>query len=191
MGTYTRIATGDALTVLGQIPTGSLHSCVTSPPYWLLRDYEVEAQLGLEPTPQEYVNRLVQVFDEVFRVLRDDGTCWIVLGDTYLNKSLALIPDRFAIAMCAAGWLLRNRIIWHKPNGTPSSVKDRFTVDFEEMFFFAKSEQYYFEQQFVPFSESFLERMRRFVSNGEQFDPARHKNHDRQCGMKTMEHLAK
>jgi DNA modification methylase len=86
MKNYTRIATGDALTVLRQIPSASINACVTSPPYWLLRDYESEGQIGLEPTPQEYVGRLVEVFDEVRRALRDDGTCWVVLGDTYFGS---------------------------------------------------------------------------------------------------------
>ena len=200
------------------IPTSSFNSSVTSPAYWLLRDYEVEGQMGLEPSPQEYINRLVRVFDEVFRVLRDDGTCWVVLGDTYFGrgkgagyrgpckenfrfqrkpikvggqpKSLALIPSRFAIAMTDRGWILRNRIIWHKPDATPASVKDRFTVDFEEMFFFTKSKRYYFNQQFVSLEPETEGRIERFIRNGEQFDPARHKSYDRQGGMKMMERLA-
>ena len=84
--TYIRIATGDALTVLRQIPSESVHSCVTSPPYWRVRDYEADGQIGLEPTPQEFVERLCGVFDEVRRVLRPDGTCWIVLGDKVLQE---------------------------------------------------------------------------------------------------------
>jgi site-specific DNA-methyltransferase (adenine-specific) len=190
VGTYARIATGDALAVLRQIPSASIHSCITSPAYWQQRDYEVEGQMGWEPTPQEYISRLIRVFDEVRRVLRDDGTCWVVLGDTYRNKSLALIPDSFAIAMTGAGWILRNRIIWYKTNAMPSSIKDRFTVDFEEMFFFVQSDRYYFEQQIVPYSALTEKRIRRFVNNGERFDPARHKSYDRHSGMRITEHLA-
>ena len=74
------------------IPTSSINSSVASPPYWLLRDYGVEGQLGLEPSPQEYINRLVGVFDEVYRVLRDDGTCWVVLGDTYYGSRKSRLP---------------------------------------------------------------------------------------------------
>jgi DNA modification methylase len=170
----TRIATGDALTVTRLLPNESIHSCVTSPPYWMLRDYEVAGQIGREPTPEEYVDNLCLVFDEVRRALRADGTCWVVLGDTYLgrekragrgrvgkerfgsrrkpagidmSKSLAQIPSRFAIAMAARGWILRNAVIWHKPNAIPTSVKDRFTIDYEVLFFFAKSGRYYFHRQ--------------------------------------------
>ena len=173
--TYTRIATGDALTILRQLPSELVYTCVTSPPYWLLRDYQVDGQIGLEPTVQEYIERLCAVFDEVRRTLRRDGTCWVVLGDTYFGsrkgagfsgprmesfhfqrkpterggtaKSLALIPSRFAIAMTDRGWILRNTIIWHKPNAIPSPVKDRFTLDYEFLFFFAKDRRYYFDRQ--------------------------------------------
>ncbi len=152
--TYTRIATGDARTVLRQMPSESVHSCVTSPPYWKLRDYEADGQIGLESTPQEYVERLCGVFDEVWRTLRDDGTCWVVLGDTYYGrnksgraKSLAMIPSRLAIALTDRGWVLRNVIVWHKPNVIPTSIKDRFTIDHEFVLFFAKSPKYYFDRQ--------------------------------------------
>lgn len=145
-------------------------------------------QLGLEPTPQLYIAHLTAIFEEVKRVLKEDGTCWVNLGDSYsgswgnygsrsgeqrdvtveqkarrgsfsesflppasrcdvAEKSLVQIPSRFAIAMTDAGWILRNEIIWHKPNCMPSSVEDRFTVDFEKMFFFTKSKKYYFEPQ--------------------------------------------
>jgi len=109
-------------------------------------------QLGLEPTPQLYIQHLVGIFDEVKRVLKKTGTCWVNLGDTYggttkTAKSLAQIPSRFAIAMTDSGWILRNEIIWWKRNCMPSSAKDRFTVDFEKLFFFTKSKRYYFEQQ--------------------------------------------
>ena len=125
--------------------------------------------LGLEPTFELYIKHLCDIFDEVKRVLRKDGTCWVNLGDSYwgsgqggadyggreivpesnfghvsrgknyLNKSLCLIPQRFAIEMVNRGWILRNTLIWHKPNCMPSSAKDRFTVDFEYVFFFTKS----------------------------------------------------
>ena len=147
---------------------------------------KVDLQLGLEPTPQEYINKLCNIFDEVKRVLRKDGTCWVNLGDTYGGsngvgwketientnrkigggenkslkkelgiqsgqaKSLCLIPFRFSIEMVNRGWILRNVIIWHKPNCMPSSVKDRFTVDFEYLFFFVKSNKYWFETQYEP-----------------------------------------
>ena len=168
---------GDALEVLQSLESQQVDMCVTSPPYWGLRDYGVEGQLGLEPDFNEYIDKLCTIFDEVKRVLKDSGTCWVNLGDSYSStrwsnspsttgksgaytdivldkqhdlpdKCLVGIPFRFALEMINRGWILRNTIIWHKPNCMPSSVKDRFTVDFEYLFFFSKNKKYYFEQQF-------------------------------------------
>ena len=169
-----KIYQGDCLEVLKSFPDDSIDMVMTSPPYWALRDYGVEGQLGLEPTFQEYITKLCDIFDEVKRVLKKEGTCWVNMGDTYSggvnnndkkkvdgaktikpikavgvqDKCLLQIPSRFAIEMTARGWILRNEIIWHKPNCMPSSVKDRFTVDFEKLFFFTKSKKYYFETQY-------------------------------------------
>lgn len=164
----------------------------------------IDLQLGLEPTFDEYITKLCNIFDEVKRVLKPSGTCWVNLGDTYggsgkgdvgysnkstlrngnisdnekyrkvakeswnfdkkpqtqgdVSKSLTLIPFRFAIEMVNRGWILRNTIIWHKPNCMPSSAKDRFTVDFEYVFFFVKSKKYFFESQYEPQLESSKER---------------------------------
>jgi len=152
----------------------------------------VDKQLGLEPTFDEYINKLCNIFDEVKRVLRKDGTCWVNIGDTYYTKSgsgfegdliskdnvgkgikkanklrgqgllpskcLTMIPMRFAIEMVNRGWILRNVIIWHKPNCMPSSVKDRFTVDFEYIFFFVKNKKYWFETQYEPLQESSIKK---------------------------------
>lgn len=133
-----------------------------------------KGQLGLEPTIDLFINHLTEIFDEVHRVVKKTGTCWVNLGDTYYkpsvkrntsilpslkknkltSKSLSLIPFRFALAMINRGWILRNVIIWHKPNAIPASVKDRFTVDFEYLLFFSQSKKYYFEQQFEPIKSS-------------------------------------
>ena len=108
-------------------------------------------QLGLEPIFTEYVSKLIEIFDQVKRVLKKEGSCWVNMGDTYNGeKSLCLIPQRFQIAMVDQGWICRNTIIWYKPNCMPSSAKDRFTVDFEYLFFFTKSQRYYFETQYEP-----------------------------------------
>lgn len=181
-----KILQGDALTKLKELPSESINCVMTSPPYWALRDYGVEGQLGLEPTFQEYINKLCDIFDEVKRVLRKDGTCWINLGDTFSatrwtgegkgqpmnkfadghrdinpqkdsgleDKNLCLIPFRFAIEMQNRGWILRNVLIWHKPNCMPCSVKDRFTIDFEYLFFFVKNKKYWFETQYENLAES-------------------------------------
>ena len=228
-----RVIIGNSLRVLKDLEPESIDVCVTSPPYWGLRDYGSDpeiyggddacahewsehreparggigktanvgankdgiannrghptitayctkcgawrGQLGLEPTPQEYIEHLCGIFDEVKRVLKPTGACWVNLGDTYNGaktgntetnknakvvadtfkkspvqglgqKSLVQIPARFAIAMCDRGWILRNEIIWHKPNVMPQSVKDRFTVDHEKFYFFTKEPTYYFNQ---------------------------------------------
>lgn len=179
------ILNGDALTHLKELPSESINCAMTSPPYWALRDYGVEGQLGLEQTFEEYIKKLCDIFDEVKRVLRKDGTCWVNLGDTYggsgtqqkdtgkhgyspenmatmknkpssklLGKNLCNIPARFSIEMQNRGWILRNTIIWHKPNCMPSSVKDRFTVDFEYLFFFVKNKKYWFETQYESLSNA-------------------------------------
>jgi DNA modification methylase len=122
-----------------------------------------KGQLGMEPTPQLYIQHLIQIFDEVKRVLKDTGTVWANLGDTFSGgvkkdtdfeeKCLLQIPARFAIAMCEKGWILRNEIIWEKSNFLYSSVQDRFTINWEKIFFFAKKPRYFFNQQFEPYTE--------------------------------------
>lgn len=166
------ILQGDALEVLKTLPAESIDCVITSPPYWALRDYGVAGQLGLEPTFQEYITKLCEIFDEVKRVLKSAGTCWVNLGDTYSSsrwsnnpgtsgranrdktpvvkknlqeKSLCQIPARFALEMTDRGWLLRNTIIWHKKNAMPSSVLDRLTNKYEQVFFFVKSKKYFFD----------------------------------------------
>ena len=186
---------GDALTMLRTLPDKSVHMVITSPPYWSLRDYHVAGQLGLEPSYDEYIAKLCEVFEEVKRVLRSDGTCWVNLADSYSGsngghpskrqkkvqrfgctipvmprtsisrKSLCLIPFRFATEMTRRGWLLRNTIIWQKPNVIPESVKDRFTIDFEYLFLFAKSPHYYFQQRFEPSTQPVTRRDRPAVRN--------------------------
>lgn len=231
-----RILTGDVREKLAEIPAGSVQCCVTSPPYWGLRDYgtatweggdfacdhlrpapggfassglsagfnngltpetiadkvndrrqqfrgtcakcgatSVDRQIGLEATPDLYVAALVEVFAAVRRVLADDGTLWINLGDSYAvrwgsrqsegragmgdgsrtrggavpgtlkEKDLVGIPWRVAFALQADGWYLRSDIIWHKPNPMPESVTDRPTKAHEYLFLFAKSARYYYD----------------------------------------------
>lgn len=193
-----RIICGDAFSVLRKFPDESIDCVITSPPYWALRDYQVEGQIGLEASIEEYLEKLLAVFAEVRRVLKPAGTCWINFGDTYANKtkgghrnkiqhnmfdsltrratfpklktnisipskSLCLIPSRFAIGMVEQGWILRNEIIWHKPNAMPQSIHDRFTVDFEKIFFFVKQKKYYFRQQYEQLKNP--ERLRRRLLN--------------------------
>jgi site-specific DNA-methyltransferase (adenine-specific) len=143
------VIVGDNRETLKSLVAGSVQCVVTSPPYWGLRDYGEDDQIGLESTPEDYVEQLCQVFDEVWRVLANDGTLWLNLGDSYLNKSLAGIPWRVAFALQARGWYLRSDIIWHKPNPMPESVTDRPTKSHEYIFLLTKSAQYYYDAEAI------------------------------------------
>lgn len=150
------ILCGDALEVLKTLPPGSVQCCVTSPPYWGLRDYGHAGQLGREQSPAGYVAAMVAVFAEVRRVLRDDGTLWLNLGDTYHRGELVGIPWRVAFALQADGWRLRQDLIWHKPCPIPESVRDRCTKAHEYVFMLARSKGYKFNAKAIgePYSDS-------------------------------------
>ena len=137
---------GDCLQVLKELPAESVHCVVTSPPYWGLRDYGTDGQLGLEETPEQHVTKMVEVFSEVRRVLRTDGTLWLNYGDSYTSdKNLCGIPWRVAFALQANGWWLRQDIIWHKPNPMPESVTDRCTKAHEYIFLMTKAGRYHYD----------------------------------------------
>jgi site-specific DNA-methyltransferase (adenine-specific) len=140
-----KIFVGDCLQSMRGLPDQSINTCVTSPPYFGLRDYGHDGQLGLEDTPEAYVARLVEVFREVRRVLRDDGTFWLNMGDCYLKKQRAMIPARLAIALQGDGWIIRDEIIWHKPRTTPAPVKDRTVAAHEMIYLLVKKPKYYFD----------------------------------------------
>lgn len=165
--------TGDALGILQSMPDKSVQCVVTSPPYWGLRDYGIDGQLGLETAPEKYIATMVDVFREIHRVLRGDGTLWVNLGDSYSSggngggpglqrtskgsligkknppvgmkpKNLIGIPWRLAFALQDDGWYLRSDIIWSKPNPMPESVRDRPTRSHEYIFLFSRSRKYYY-----------------------------------------------
>lgn len=173
------IYTGDALEVLRGLPDGSVNCCVTSPPYYALRDYGMDGQIGRESSPKEYVSRLTEVFAEVRRVLRPDGTLWLNLGDTYAGrgegeikpKDLIGIPWMAAFALRDDGWYLRNDIIWMKENPMPESVKDRCTRCHEHIFLFSKSKQYFFDYKAIsePVTESTKERLKRGIAGSNKY----------------------
>ena len=227
-----KIILGDALDTLKKLPSESINTCITSPPYWGLRDYGTaewvggdpncphmrttkiskdtstghkamfeegnvvgdaiyknecpkcgairkDKQLGLEDTPEEFVDNLVEVFREVKRVLRDDGTVWLNLGDSYSSggrtttvnqtlrgvkdygvqrpktnsnikpKDLIGIPWRVAFALQQDSWYLRKDIIWQKTNPMPESVTDRCTKAHEYIFLLSKSPKYYFDNEAI------------------------------------------
>jgi site-specific DNA-methyltransferase (cytosine-N4-specific) len=165
---------GDSENALKIIPEGVFQTCVTSPPYWSLRDYNIPGQIGLEQSVADYINQLVKVFSEVYRTLRDDGTLWVNIGDSYTSggrtwrahdkknpvramqvrpptpnglkpKDLIGVPWLLAFALQKEGWYLRADIIWNKPNCQPESVKDRPTRSHEYVFLFSKSEHYFYD----------------------------------------------
>ena len=172
------VVLGDALAVLQSYPAASFRCCVTSPPYWGLRDYGILGQIGAEPTLGEYVSHLVAVFREVKRTLSDDGTLWLNIGDSYTSgnrtwrdadkknparamtyrpptpdglkpKDLIGVPWRVAFALQDDGWYLRSDIVWHKPNCQPESVKDRPTRAHEYIFLLTKGERYYYDNEAI------------------------------------------
>jgi DNA modification methylase len=156
-----KILVGDVRDSLRQLADGSVRCAVTSPPYWGLRDYGNDAQIGLEQTPELYAAEMVEVFREVRRVLADDGTLWLNLGDSYgSGKQLVGIPWRVAFALQADGWYLRQDIIWAKPNPMPESVTDRCTKAHEYLFLLTKNARYYYDNVAIkePVSEASLKR---------------------------------
>jgi DNA modification methylase len=118
-------------------------TCVTSPPYFGLRDYGHDGQLGLEETPDEYIKAMVEVFRCVWDVLEDDGTLWLNIGDSF--------------ALRADGWYLRQDIIWHKPNPMPESVQDRCTKAHEYIFLLSKSQKYYYDRMSIAEPAAYAE----------------------------------
>ncbi len=178
VGNRGRILTGDARVELQNLDAGSVQCCITSPPYWGLRDYGIEGQIGAEMDLSEYISRIVEVLEGVRRVLRDDGTVWLNIGDSYTSggrtwrdvdkknrargmeyraptpeglktKDLIGVPWRIAFALQEAGWYLRSDIIWNKNNGLPESVKDRPARVHEYIFLLTKSEKYFYDHEAV------------------------------------------
>lgn len=151
------IMIGDVREQLRKLPDDSVHCIVTSPPYWGLRDYGVDGQIGLETSPAEFIATMVDVFRELRRVLRPDGTCWMNMGDSYAGsatpqfkqKDLVMMPHRLAIALQDDGWWVRQDNVWSKPNPMPESVRDRCTKSHEYIFLLTKSPKYFYDFQAV------------------------------------------
>ena len=177
-GATGRILQGDATRALGHIDDNTFQCVVTSPPYWGLRDYGIDDQIGAEPTVDEYIEKLTKLFSEVRRTLRPDGTLWLNIGDSFTSggrtwrqsdkklpargmdyrpatpeglkpKDLIGVPWRLAFALQTDGWYLRTDIVWNKPNGNPESVKDRPVRMHEFIFLLTKSERYLYNYEAV------------------------------------------
>ena len=167
---------GNAASVLRKIPEGFAQACITSPPYWGLRDYELVQQIGSEDKLSTYLRRLASIFATLRGVVRADGVLWLNIGDTYTsgnrgwraedkrnparargwrpdnppgmkNKELVGLPWELARVVRRRGWYLRSEIIWQKTNSQPESVKDRPTRSHEQLFLFSNSEQYYYNSK--------------------------------------------
>lgn len=135
---------GDALEVLKGFPSESIDCCMTSPPYWGQRQYAV-AGIGLEPGYREYVSNLAKVFSEVKRTLKNTGSFWLNLGDTYQDKQLLGIPWRVAFELVdKQGWVLRNDVIWNKVKGGPDNAVDKLGNVHEHVFHFVKTSKGYY-----------------------------------------------
>ena len=173
------IINGNSLEVLKSLPDNSIDCCVTSPPYYALRDYGCDGQIGLEETPEKYIESLCDVFSEVRRVLTPEGTLWLNIGDSYNGnkvgntevvknkkvsesndfhkklwggakpKDLIGVPWMLAFSLRSQGWYLRQDIIWQKPNPMPESVTDRCTKSHEYIFLMSKSQKYYFDYEAI------------------------------------------
>jgi len=150
MNTNWAIRQGDAAILLSAMPPDMVDCCITSPPYYRHRDYGVEGQIGQEETPEAYIETLVGIFNQVRRALAPHGTLWLNLGDSYgPKKQLLMIPARVALALQADGWILRQDIVWSKPNPMTESVKDRPTTSHEHLFLFAKNPAYFYDQELI------------------------------------------
>lgn len=169
-----KIYNENCLSLASRMPYNFIDCVITSPPYYGLRDYGAEGQFGLEETPEKFVENLVLLFREIRRAMKDTGTLWLNLGDSYAGnnsqasnngragfgnprekvvnrissglkqKDLIGIPWMVAFALRADGWYLRQDIIWHKPNPMPESVTDRCTKSHEYIFLLSKSQKYFY-----------------------------------------------
>lgn len=147
------IVLGDALAVLRTWPNDSVDVVVTSPPYFMLRNYDAVGQIGLEDNVARFVDRLIEVCEEIYRVLKPTGTFWLNLGDSFSRhsdygapaKSLLLAPERVALALIEREWVLRNKVVWAKPNPMPTSVRDRLSCTHEFVYCFSKAGSYFYD----------------------------------------------
>ena len=146
------ILIGDAIDKMRTLPPSSVDCCVTSPPFYQLRDYGVPGQIGLEPNVSDWVTNLQAVMHEVARVLKPTGGLWLNLGDSFSRhdrygappKGLLCAPERLVLALTEAGWVVRNRVVWAKPNPMPTSVMDRLNLTHETVFYLVRSAYHYY-----------------------------------------------
>jgi len=170
------VMVGDVIKALKKLPAECIDVIVTSPPYYKQRKYGVKGEIGQEKTPEEYINRMIEVANELRRVLKTSGVYFLNIGDKYINKNQQLIPFKIAAAMQNNGWIVRNVIVWHKhPNPMPTSIKDRFNDVWEPIFFFVKDSQKYYTYNYefnldvlrVPHKTTYQYNLPRYLSERE------------------------
>lgn len=152
-GPRNQVLVGDALQVLRTLPDALVDCVITSPPYYQLRDYGVVGQIGLEATVDGWVDQLRAVISEVARVLKPQGALWLNVTDSYSRhrrygaapKSALLGPERLLLALAADGWIVRNKVVWAKPNPMPASVEDRLNTTHELLYLLVRQRQYFFD----------------------------------------------
>jgi DNA modification methylase len=143
-----KIINGDTVDIMKTLDNESIDTIITSPPYWDQRDYENKNQWGNESNIDEYIQNMSKWASECRRILKNEGTLFLNIGDKYSKKSLLMIPERLCLEMLKNGWVLRNKIIWYKPNHQPSGVKDRFTNTWEYIYFFTKDSGKYYNYKY-------------------------------------------
>jgi DNA modification methylase len=170
------IHAGDVRERLSELPANSVHMGMTSPPYFGLRDYGEDDQIGLEDSLDGYISELVSVFEDIRRVLRPDGSFWLNLGDSFEDKQKMLVPHRVAIALQDAGWVVRNDVTWVKPNPMPQSVTDRLNTTTEQVFHLTPESDYWYDLDAVrePYSEYTRRMSHRHESGVERGDRTPH-----------------
>lgn len=153
-----QIFLGNSINVLRDFPSKSVDLVVTSPPYFNLRNYKHDDQIGNEKSVEYYIHNLRLVFQECKRILKDTGAIWVNIADK-IDYDLAAVPEEFVLMMKKQLGLIRRRtIIWQKPSCMPQSDKSSFTVDFEYFYFFVKRHGYQFETQYEPMKTIYSEK---------------------------------
>jgi len=166
------IIEGSVETELANLPDSCVQTTITSPPYYRQKDYQAKGQLGWELTVAEYVAKMKKLFEELWRVTHGTGCCFFVVGDTYVNKALQLVPQRLAIAACEVGWTIRNDLVWAKSDAAPDGAADRWRFSHEHVLFMAKAARGYkfnADEIRVPYSPVTLRRW----ADGQQYGGAK------------------
>lgn len=135
-----KVILGDIKRVVEILPENFIDCIITSPPYWMQRDYPHQDQIGREETPEEYVNEIATVFELLRFKLKKTGTIFLNVGYKYLNGEFLLIPEMIALEMKNRGFMLKNKVIWYKPNAMPTPARDRFNDVYEPILYFIRSE---------------------------------------------------